>query len=124
MYYMRHKVHCNSRFIIYLVTCKRCRKQYVGKASRTMKARHTQGKCHRQEIRKRSTPLGKHFHSCNYENFELQIIDCYEADSEKLDRDLEDAGHTKGAQCSCEVCDRLGSWEKQWTKELKAEINS
>ena len=31
---------------------------------------------HRQEIRSRSTPLGRHFAQCGIENFSLQIIDC------------------------------------------------
>ena len=32
-YYMRHKLNCDSRFVIYLVTCKRCGEQYVGKTT-------------------------------------------------------------------------------------------
>ena len=50
-----------------------CGKQYVGSSIDTMGSRHNG---HRQEIRSRSTPLGRHFAQCGIENFSLQIIDC------------------------------------------------
>jgi hypothetical protein len=38
-----------------------------------MHKRHTG---HRREIEDQSTPLGRHFAKCGYQNFSLQIIDC------------------------------------------------
>ena len=119
-YYMRHKLNCKSRFVIYLVTCNRpgCGEQYVGKTAQTMYVRHMAG--HKKEIKEESTPLGRHFHSCKYENFELQIIDCYKTSPG------EQAEHeAKGGQdCPCKVWQTLVSWEKQWNRELKPAINS
>ena len=49
-----------------------------------MMLRHNQ---HRQEVRDKSTPLGKHFDSCGYEKLSLQIITCVkEGDTEALER--------------------------------------
>ena len=131
-YYMRHKLNCKSRFVIYLVTCKRCHEQYVGKATQTLKRGKKEGiksrhYGHRKEIKEKSSPLGEHFHlsgSCGDESFELQIIDCYETDEEKLDKELMQFKHTKGPQCSCKVCKILDDWEGQWIRELKPTINS
>ena len=52
--------------MVYLVNCLDCRKQYVGETGGELRIRH---RGHRQEFRKATTPLGKHFQSCN--NFEL-----------------------------------------------------
>ena len=42
---------------------------------------------HRQEVRERSSPLGRHFSDCGYQNFSLQIIDCVkEGEEEGLGR--------------------------------------
>ena len=112
-YYMRHKLSCNSSFVIYLLSCKKCRDQYVGKTSRMMYIRH-------YEHKKKGTSLRKHFDICNFENFELQIIDCYETSPSILRL----AEHRGSPECPCEVCERLASWEKQWIRELKPAINS
>ena len=38
---------------------------------------------HRQEVRDRSSPLGRHFSECGYKNFSLQIIDCVKEGEEE-----------------------------------------
>ena len=59
--------------MVYLVTCQACSAQYTGKTIEAMHKRHTG---HRREIENQSTPLGRHFARCGYQNFSLQIIDC------------------------------------------------
>ena len=44
---------------------------------------------HRQEIKNKLTPLGKHFAACGIENFSLQIIDCVREGQETALRVLE-----------------------------------
>ena len=69
-YKMWSKFTCKSKFVVYLVTCTRCKAQYVGKKVNTMMERHNG---HRRE-EERSTPLGRHFSQCGLKNFSLQII--------------------------------------------------
>ena len=64
-------VSCHTKNIIYLVTCDKCKKQYVGKTAQTLKQRHYG---HRREIDKQSSNLGKHFsEDCGYTNFRIQV---------------------------------------------------
>ena len=49
-YPIRQKVNCDSDWVIYLVTCKRCQGQYVGKSKTKLKTRHSN---HKQEIKKK-----------------------------------------------------------------------
>ena len=86
VYKMRHHLHCKSSWVIYLVTCRRpgCTAQYCGSTSTLMMRRHAG---HRQELRERTSPLGRHFSDCGYQNFSLQIIDCVkEGEEEGLGR--------------------------------------
>ena len=70
---MKHHLTCKSRYVVYLITCLDCYKQYVGKTTQHMHQRHGG---HRSEIDDRSTELGEHFASCGLERLSLQIIDC------------------------------------------------
>jgi len=66
-------VGCHTKIIIYLVTCDKCKKQYVGKTAQSLKQRHYG---HRREIDQQSSYLGQHFAgSCGYTSFRIQIID-------------------------------------------------
>ena len=85
-YSIKKKLDCNSSFVIYLSTCKRCKGQYVGKSTTPLKRRHSN---HRQEIKKDIGGLGHHYGSgkgCTYPNdFSIQIIDQVDAgDKEAL----------------------------------------
>ena len=72
-YKVRHHLTCKSKYVIYLITCLDCKKQYVGKTSQFMHLRHGG---HRSEVENRSTELGEHFANCGLEKLSLQIIDC------------------------------------------------
>ena len=85
-YSIQKKLDCNSSFVIYLSTCKRCKGQYVGKSTTPLKRRHSN---HRQEIKKDIGGLGHHYGSgkgCSYpQDFSIQIIDQVdEGDKEAL----------------------------------------
>lgn len=70
--YMPH-VSCGTKNVIYLVTCSKCKKQYVGKTEQELRQRHYG---HRREIDLQSSPLGKHFADvCGYTSWTFQIID-------------------------------------------------
>ena len=75
MYTIRQKVNCDSDWVIYLVTCKRCQGQYVGKSKTKLKTRHSN---HKQEIKKKVGGLGHHYEDggpCSYKHFQIQIIE-------------------------------------------------
>ena len=75
-YHIRKNLDCNSSFVIYLATCKRCGGQYVGKSTTPFKRRHSN---HRQEIKKVYGGLGHHYgvgKGCAYpQHFSVQLID-------------------------------------------------
>ena len=73
-YPIKQMLDCNSSFVIYLATCKRCRGQYVGKSTTIFKKRHSN---HKQEIKREYGGLGHHYggKGCGYENLSMQIID-------------------------------------------------
>ena len=50
---------CKSRYIVYLVTCTLCQKQYCGQTRRSMAERHRN---HRSEVKTAADGLGAHFH--------------------------------------------------------------
>jgi len=64
---------CTDEGLVYVVTCSRCRKQYVGRAEESLRQSNTE---HRRDIETQGTLLGRHFGSvCGYENWSIQIID-------------------------------------------------
>ena len=74
-YPLRHNFTCTSRNVIYLITCTRCKKQYVGLTTQQLNIRLNH---HRSSIfNKVQTYISKHFnfqdHSVN--NISVQIID-------------------------------------------------
>ena len=83
----KYKIHqnlsCNSNYIIYLATCKKCLGQYVGKSTQLFKRRHSG---HKQEIKNCLGGLGQHYggqHGCCYTNLTIQIIDQVEIGDDK-----------------------------------------
>ena len=72
-YKIRHHFTCKSKYIVYLITCGKCAKQYVGKSINHIHTRHCG---HRNEVENESSELGSHFASCGLENLQLQVIDC------------------------------------------------
>ena len=67
-------VSCTDEKLIYLITCKKCQKQYVGKTEQSLRQRHYG---HRREIEKGSSALGQHFspEQCGAESLSIQIIE-------------------------------------------------
>ena len=47
---MRQKVTCDSDWVVYLGTCKKCQGQYVGKSQTVFKKRHSN---HKQEVKRK-----------------------------------------------------------------------
>ena len=75
IYKIRQKVNCDSAWVIYLSTCKKCKGQYVGKSKNAFKKRHSG---HKQEIKNQIGGLGHHYgggRGCGYENVSFQIIE-------------------------------------------------
>ena len=58
-YTIRHSFNCSSRYIIYLITCSKCKKQYVGQTTQKLKTRFNH---YRSNILCRvSTYIANHF---------------------------------------------------------------
>ena len=75
IYNIRQKVDCDSDWVIYLITCKKCSGQYVGKSKTKFKIRHSN---HKQEVKKLIGGLGGHYGGvggCGYQNMSIQIIE-------------------------------------------------
>ena len=71
-YKLNSKFSCRSRNLIYLITCKKCHKQYVGETGRTLKQRITD---HISCIRlHKDTPIGLHFNLPGHDTKDLSII--------------------------------------------------
>ena len=66
---------------MYLITCRRCGAQYIGKTTQHIHIRHGG---HRSEVENESSELGEHFVACGgVENMEIQIIDCVKEGEEE-----------------------------------------
>ena len=75
IYNIKQKLDCDSPFVIYLATCRRCRGQYVGKSVTPFKRRHSN---HKQEIKKQVGGLGQHFggnRTCSYQDISFILIE-------------------------------------------------
>ena len=74
-YKIRESVDCDSEWVIYLATCKKCKGQYVGKSQTSFKLRHSN---HKREVKNEIGGLGHHYGGrggCKYENVSIQIIE-------------------------------------------------
>ena len=72
---IKHSFTCNSTNIIYLITCKKCRKQYVGKTTKTLRERINR---HKATIRsKQKIYISVHFNFPDHKlsDLSVQIID-------------------------------------------------
>ena len=74
-YPIRQNVDCDSEWVIYLITCRKCLGQYVGKSKTKFKLRHSN---HKQEVKRQIGGLGSHYgglDGCGYANMSIQIIE-------------------------------------------------
>ena len=71
-YHIRHNISCDSFKIIYLITCRRCKKQYVGQTEQTLRQRMNS---HRHSISHNTdTPVARHFNLPHHDINDLQVI--------------------------------------------------
>ncbi|OCT91777.1 hypothetical protein XELAEV_18014832mg [Xenopus laevis] len=61
---IRHYMNCDTKNLVYVLTCKKCQKQYVGQTGRKLNDRIRE---HVSSITKENcvTPVAKHFAECN-----------------------------------------------------------
>ena len=74
-YAVRHNFSCNSRYLIYLITCAHCKKQYVGYTTQTLRTRINH---HRSNVfNKIGTYISNHFNFTDHSvsNLKVQCID-------------------------------------------------
>jgi hypothetical protein len=75
VYKIRQRIDCDSAWLIYLCSCKKCGGQYAGKSKTPFKLRHSN---HKQEIKKKVGGLGNHYGGsggCGYENISIVLIE-------------------------------------------------
>ena len=71
IYKIKQHIDCDSDWLIYLCTCKKCKGQYVGKSKTPFKLRHSN---HKQEIKKNVGGLGHHYEKngkCEYIDYTI-----------------------------------------------------
>ena len=87
-YKVKQILDCPSSFVIYLVTCKKCKGQYVGKSQTPFKMRHSN---HKQEVTKQIGGLCQHFgvSGCGWNNISIQIIEQVKEDTRALEKKRE-----------------------------------
>lgn len=72
IFHLKHDLSCNSRNIIYLITCKKCLLQYVGETGRSLNERFHG---HKYAINhKTDTSVGKHFNLPRHTYRDISII--------------------------------------------------
>jgi hypothetical protein len=74
-YKIKQKMNCDSDWLIYLITCRKCSGQYVGKSKTKFKLRHSN---HKQEVKNQIGGLGSHYGGvggCGYNNMSIQLIE-------------------------------------------------
>lgn len=70
-YRIRHSMSCKSTNVIYLITCNKCKKQYVGNTSKQLNTRINH---HRSNIlNKRSTYIAQHFNLPDHSLSDLRV---------------------------------------------------
>ena len=64
-------ITCNTSNVIYIITCTKCNKQYIGETGRKLKTRISE---HLRNIAKnQNTVIGTHFNSANHKSNHMQI---------------------------------------------------
>ena len=81
---VKRSFNCQSRNIIYAITCRQCPKIYVGETERTLTLRFRE---HHADIRyNRPTPVGKHFNSTNHSVNDVRIKAIWQMFTSTTDR--------------------------------------
>ena len=70
-YYIKDNIYCNTTNLVYLITCRSCKKQYVGETGRALRDRLND---HVSAIKNKSkTPIAVHFNSESHSILDLSI---------------------------------------------------
>ena len=71
---IKHHLTCKSSNVIYCVTCKKCRDQYIGETDQEL---HCRQRGHLSDIRnnKQGIPYVEHFRSCGIENYTITCVE-------------------------------------------------
>jgi len=109
-----HTLTCTTTNIIYLITCNRCNKQYVGETGRSLAQRLTD---HRSNIKNhKPTPIALHFNSSHHNLHDLKAI----AIAKIADNDRATAIRKRHEQ---NWQHRLGTKDPWGLNELHADLN-
>lgn len=74
-------LNCKSTSVIYLITCRKCKLQYVGETKRSIQARLLE---HRSNINTfKNQPISNHFNTANHTVNDLEIIAIEQVTSDK-----------------------------------------
>ena len=88
VYNISNNFNCNSSGLIYLITCSKCKIQYVGETKRTLRERFNN---HRSDIRlKKQTTIGIHFNNIlhNYTNLHVIPIESITDNAYRKNREI------------------------------------
>ncbi|KAE8629241.1 hypothetical protein XENTR_v10000403 [Xenopus tropicalis] len=88
VYNISERLSCTTRNVIYLITCKRCRKQYVGQTSNSIRRRFVD---HLSTINcKKALSLPEHFHLPGHstQDIALTVIERVRSDQNLLEREI------------------------------------
>ena len=86
-YSLGPNLHCGVENVVYLVTCKKCKIQYVGETENSLRQRMCG---HRSCIKNLSSLLGGHFDDHGIENFSVQIIERIDPRRKRHDKTIKD----------------------------------
>lgn len=78
------KLTCSSTNIIYLITCRNCKLQYVGETGRSLRDRLTQHKSN--ILNKTDSNISKHFSSTNHSFLDIHITAIEQTSSDTAER--------------------------------------
>ena len=98
-------LHCRSQGVVYLFTCRRCNKQYVGQTGRSMEERFAS---HRHKFR--TAPMSLYSHFLHY----------HHTDSLDVTTDRHGPENPKGARMDLIPRNHHRPWVKQPPAELKS----
>ena len=66
------KITCKSKNLVYVINCRKCKRQYVGETGHSLRERLSQ---HRSDIRlKKNTAIGVHFNSEGHSHLDVKMI--------------------------------------------------
>jgi len=106
-HYIKQRINCDSRRVIYLIECARCNEQYVGETERKLKTRMNE---HRSDIvNKLSKSVSRHFNSKDHCIDDMKVYGLEKVQFHDIDNLSED-----------EVTNRMLQKESSWVYTLRS----